>query len=201
MAILPMTVEARFSSPLCSRILHIDNQKIEDYCFKLQAESTAGPRPGGWQSGMLDFNTSELKPLVAHVKSMLTEVSQLYFIKSPYKLILDNAWVNINNPGLDQLPNNYYHFHPEYFFSFVYYVKAEKNAGNISLVNPSQLLEFALPEMASSEYGMFNASRIQVAPEPKKLIAFPAWIQHFVNPNASETERISIAFNAKLTKY
>ena len=200
MSILPMTVEARFSSPFCIKILQIENQKIENYCYKLQQESTAEPRLGGWQSGMLDIDAIELKPLVRHVNEMLAEISKLFFIKQPYALVLDNAWMNINAPGLYQLPNNHQHLHPEYFFSFVYYVKTEKDAGNLTLVNPTPLLEFALPDTACNDFGLFNSSRVQVTPEVNKLIAFPAWIPHFANPNLSTSDRISIAFNAKLTK-
>jgi uncharacterized protein (TIGR02466 family) len=90
--------------------------------------------------------------------------------------------------------------HPEYFFSFVYYVKADMGAGVIKLVNPSPLLEYALPDLACNGYGPSNTSRVAVDPEPTKLIGFPSWISHSVEPNLSKTDRISIAFNARLTK-
>ncbi len=33
------------------------------------------------------------------------------------------------------------------------------------------------------------------------LIVFPAWLIHSVQPNESETDRISISFNAMLSAY
>jgi uncharacterized protein (TIGR02466 family) len=192
-------VSAAFSTPICSKFLQIDNQPIEEYCYDLI--NGLASKPGGWQSGMLELTDSKLQPLVEQVKEMIKEVSDHYFIQKPYQLELDNAWVNINQPGLEQLPNNRSHLHPEYFFSFVYYVKADPGAGFINLANPTPLLEYALPDLACSGFGPFNTSRISIAPEAHKLIGFPSWISHSVDPNLSNSNRISIAFNAKLAKY
>jgi hypothetical protein len=194
-----MNVGAWFATPICSKFLTIDNKAVEQFCYQQQESSGIPMAPGGWQSGMIDINDPALEPLVSKVKYMLEEVKDMYTLRDDYaSLELDNAWININSPGLHQLADNFYHLHPGYFFSFVFYVKAKKNAGNLCMISPNPMIEYMLPDLACEEFGMLNASRFRVAPVEGKLIAFPAWIQHFVEPNHSSEDRISIAFNARL---
>ena len=37
-----------------------------------------------------------------------------------------------------------------------------------------------------------------VKPEKNVLYVFPSWLQHFVDANMSQEERISLSFNTKL---
>ena len=39
---------------------------------------------------------------------------------------------------------------------------------------------------------------VSVDPVDNQLIIFPAWIQHMVEPNMSEEDRVSIAFNIEI---
>ena len=41
------------------------------------------------------------------------------------------------------------------------------------------------------------ASKWRYSPTPNRLIIFPAWINHSVEENNSNLERISMAFNIK----
>jgi uncharacterized protein (TIGR02466 family) len=43
-----------------------------------------------------------------------------------------------------------------------------------------------------------NSSVHTIPPEVGKLIIFPSWLDHGVNPNLSDTDRISMSFNINL---
>jgi hypothetical protein len=37
--------------------------------------------------------------------------------------------------------------------------------------------------------------RLLIRPQAGRTVVFPSWMQHFVHPNASDTDRITVAFN------
>ena len=54
-----------------------------------------------------------------------------------------------------------------------------------------------------SFYEQFNPNVVYwFEPNPKsgKLVIFPSWLCHYVYPNKSKTQRISIAFNTQFEK-
>jgi uncharacterized protein (TIGR02466 family) len=193
-----MNVMINFASPLCYNFLDIDNSAIEQYCYSLKTNSKEWDIPGGWQSAMLDLDAVELAPLMKEINLMIDDINDLYKLKREFTFKIHNGWVNINNPGRDQIPNNYYHLHPEQAISFVYYVKAEEDAGNLISMSPNQILEYVMPDRLFDGSNMFNSSRTHIPPTVGKLIAFPSWLMHFAEANNSKSDRISIAFNAKI---
>ena len=42
------------------------------------------------------------------------------------------------------------------------------------------------------------APKFQISPRSGMLLLFPSYLQHWVYPNQEETERVSIAFNARI---
>ena len=65
------------------------------------------------------------------------------------------------------------------------------------------MIEFVDPrvavEMIAVPGGPFDG-RYKVRPQDGMLLVFPSWLLHFVNPYLSDDERISIAFNSRVTK-
>ena len=196
-----MRVTPYFATPLCwEKLSGIDNSDIENYCYKLKDTFPGMPKAGGWQSGMLDLSASELAPVVDNIKQMMLDIALLYDLNANYVLELSNGWININSPGLDQLPNNYFHLHPNFFFSFVYYVKGTPQSGNLSLRSPYNTLKYTVPDkFKQGNPGLFDSSVTNINPEPSMLVGFPSWIEHYANPNNGTEDRISIAFNANIT--
>lgn len=195
-----MHVIPLFSSPMGWDQLNVDNQAILDFCYKQEQASTALGKETGWQSGFLDLETPDLKDLVNEVRLKITEANELFKIKPEHSLRLTNAWININKPSGTAMQNNLMHLHPGKFASFVYYVKAEQGSGNLTLLSPlNDSFGYAVPSQVFSEMNIFNSTRWVVSPEVGKLLMFPSWIQHYADPNLSNEDRISIAFNAELT--
>jgi len=107
-----------------------------------------------------------------------------------------HAWANIARQG------NYHrvHNHPGCCWSGVYYVDAGHPApdqplsGVLDLIDPRPFTEMVTTP--GEPYGQ----KLIVRPEAGLMVLFPSWLYHFVNPYMGEGERISIAFNIKVTE-
>lgn len=105
------------------------------------------------------------------------------------------AWMNANPPGGFNAP----HTHPGAHWSGVYYVaqpEVEEGAsGMIEFLDPRT----DLPHWRLLEIKAFRP-KFRVRPKPGELIIFPSYLMHWVYPNESDEERVSIAFNATLRR-
>jgi len=194
-------VEYWFPTPLWFSELNVDNKPVEKFCKKL-AEKSKGrvlSNVGGWQSDDLYFHEktdNKLKPLFNLIWLELKNVADKLDLLEHYKLNENTLqfWININN----QENYNAIHNHPCSFLSGVYYVKVPKNSGNIIFHHPNPLMKFWYQQYTKT---LSHESHPTVFVEPKenKLVIFPSWLEHVVEPNKSKKDRISIAFNIALT--
>jgi len=178
--------------------LNIDNQKLVDYANSLRQQSPS--RSGGWQSPWLEDLTQEpIAQLLDLVQQHWDQIaSEVFSFPQEITIKITSAWINCNDPGLEQLNNNYYHLHGGNFLSSVYYVDCCEQSGNLILIPPHHFLDYALPYQLVGEQNLFTAQRYHVFAEQGKLVTFPSWINHFAEPNLSNTTRISIAVNGNI---
>ena len=111
----------------------------------------------------------------------------------PLKSITSSFWVNINYRN----QYNVLHSHDPFqnnALSGVFYVQANENSGNIKLFDP----RFTLTSAPDLKYYNNSSSSFYFTPKPNFLIIFPSRLQHLVEPNHSDEERISISFNIQL---
>lgn len=106
--------------------------------------------------------------------------------------LIANGWVNVNPPGGYNAP----HIHPDALISGTYYV-AIPPAGS----NPvGGAIEFSVPHPTLKMSNVFVtpmlAERVRVMPEPGLVLLFPGTLTHWVHPNDSDADRVSISFNA-----
>lgn len=105
------------------------------------------------------------------------------------------SWMNINPPGGYNAP----HTHPGAHWSGVYYV-AQPNVGSKS----SGKIEFLDPRTDLPNWRILDApsfaAKKAIRPEAGELILFPSYLVHWVFPNESDEERVTIAFNATFRK-
>ena len=101
------------------------------------------------------------------------------------------AWMNANPVGGYNAP----HTHPGAHWSGVYYV-AQPDIEEGS----SGMIEFLDPRSDMQHWKILGASAFQqkltFRPSVGDLIVFPSYLMHWVHPNQSREERVSIAFNA-----
>mgnify|MGYP003302717124 CR=1 FL=1 len=72
-------------------------------------------------------------------------------------------------------------------------LKAPKNCGDIIFYDPRPAPVFYYPTALSSN--LLNAQVNSVTPKEGALILFPSYVDHSVNENLSNDERIVISFN------
>jgi uncharacterized protein (TIGR02466 family) len=106
------------------------------------------------------------------------------------------GWANVSRKGA----YNKRHTHPGCQVSAVYYVEAGSppteeapESGTFEFIDPRSHAEMsALP-------GEAIGRPMTIQPLNGRMILFPSWLYHQVNPYLGEAERISISFNAHVS--
>ena len=105
--------------------------------------------------------------------------------------LIANGWVNINPPGGYNAP----HIHPDALISGTFYVSVPTGANPVG-----GAIEFNVPHNTLKMSKLFVTpmltERVRVMPEPGLVLLFPGTQPHWVHPNDSGQDRISISFNA-----
>ena len=156
---------------------------------------------GGWQSNDLSLEEDVLKDLLIEIKKNLVPFERALRLRKEFKLKVKLLWANVNGMGGINLP----HIHNQSVLSGVYYVTRPKNSGNLRLMNPNLFNHISLAFMGRMETFSegptpFTGDQIEVTGTEGTLIIFPSHLCHFVLPNLSKEERISISFNINLVK-
>ncbi|KOU50052.1 TIGR02466 family protein [Streptomyces sp. WM6378] len=95
------------------------------------------------------------------------------------------AWAVVYRPeGLHQL-----HSHHDAAWSGVYYVATGR------MTEGTGLLEFVDPRPGAAAREPARLPLYRLTPTPGMLVAFPAWLRHWVTPYQGDAQRIVIAFN------
>ena len=179
----------------------VDPNTIASNIKRLRLDKAGFGQIGGWQSGFMDPWGKELAPLTEIIWDRAKYLAyNLIKIRPEYKIRIDSAWANINDPDtVEQMHNNPPHLHANQFISFVYYAEAYEDCGRLTLSTPMSVQEYTMPrQMLSEEQNEFNCTRMMVWPKPGLLVAFPSYIMHHVEANSSGKTRISIAYNIAL---
>lgn len=192
-----MMLDGIFPVPILSEIADINNEEIEDRCYKLRQSNK-----GSWQSEFLDFDDPVLYNLVNLVQDKMDETARnLYRFQNEFTIKLMNYWININNNDNETTNNTVAHMHPApYFFSMVYYVKADKESGPLRLEPPHGHLDYTIPDQIVIDRNHYNARQWSLFPENKLLIGMPSWLKHYADKNQNNNDRISIAFNGAIQR-
>ena len=192
-----MLVENIFVSTIAVDMLELDNNAIKQYCYNLQKTSnnTQHSNYGGWHSKQIREYVPILSDLFGQVTARLQALHKHFNFKDTLHLNIDNFWVNINGKGHANMP----HTHRGWTFSGVYYVQAPENCGDLVVVHPSQQFPYHYQEQPFKDQSIKHSmSHVYYKPEAGKLIIMPSWVQHLVQPNLTDTDRISIAFDVNL---
>lgn len=105
------------------------------------------------------------------------------------------AWMNSNPRGSFNAP----HTHPGAHWSGVYYVSQPEVENGTS-----GMIEFLDPRSDLPNWRLLDASAFRmkkkIRPLPGEMILFPSYLVHWVYPNETDEERVTIAFNATFKK-
>ena len=61
--------------------------------------------------------------------------------------------------------------------------------------HPVMAHQYVINSEIIDKFNGFNSTVMSVTPEVGKLIIFPSWLVHYVEPNLDDSDRISMAFN------
>jgi uncharacterized protein (TIGR02466 family) len=151
--------------------------------------------PGqAWQSNQALHRLDEFRPLVACV--MEAAEAALGYLKIDDDAIeITGCWANVNAPGA----GHRMHSHPNNFLSGVYYVKTQAGADTVNFHDPRVQTDIMRPPV--TELTADNTDQVVVKVSNGTLLVFPSWLQHSVDANRSDAERISVSFNIMFPSY
>ncbi|PZO41906.1 MAG: hypothetical protein DCF19_08540 [Pseudanabaena frigida] len=127
------------------------------------------------------------------VNNALESGQEIGFDLNRFTMIIANCWAVIN----PKLAFNFVHNHPNSLLSAVYYVKAAENSGGIFFRDPRDVAHMFMP--ALTELTPWTIQKITYRATEGKMIIFPSWLNHGVEPNLSEEDRVCISFNISMT--
>jgi uncharacterized protein (TIGR02466 family) len=185
-----MIIRPVFINFIAEEQLDIDNDILVEYSIKNIGKQNL-------KTNYLNLDDVELKPLLNSIDNSLKRIHKEFGFSDEYTLNIDKGWSNINNNFYIDMP----HCHPTYMFSVVYYAKANKNCGNLEFNTPVPAMQYSELGLGHcvKEYNAFTAARHSVPPKTGMLLIFPAWLVHNVTQNNSGEDRISFAFDVKVS--
>ena len=193
-----------FTNPLMQIQLDLDLEKITELAFQTCYHNPKGVQQsnkGGWQSDNLVEETHEefirfKKVINRHLQIYHAEIFNGMEFNENITQHIDNMWLNIN----EKHHYNDWHVHPGSALSGVFYIKHDgsKENGEI-LFKRSNGTYFSLSHWPGGLIKTLNevtAEVINIKPRQNMLLIFPAWLEHKVEMNLKDDNRISLSFNS-----
>jgi uncharacterized protein (TIGR02466 family) len=174
------------------------NTELENFIYQEKEKKPEGTKKSnvnGWHSDDFDLKNQNLNNFITQIsKNIESTIKDMGWDLETQLVKITSMWAIINNKDAF----NEKHHHGNSALSAAYYVKAEQNAGNIVFFDPRQANVFHHP--ISTKINNINAQVQSVTPKPGTLVLFPSYLEHKVNPNLSNKERIVISFNVSLIR-
>ena len=151
--------------------------------------------PGhGWQSIQTLHTLEEFRELVSCVRRAVTGI--LRFLKVGYdRFEISACWATVLATGAAHRV----HHHPNNYLSVVYYLRTHHGADSVNFHDPRSQAGVIQPPVVGLTPN--NTDQVVVRVRNGTLLVFPAYLQHSVDANASEGERISISFNVMFSDF
>jgi uncharacterized protein (TIGR02466 family) len=192
---LKITTQALFPSLVWTTLFddrgHF-NAKLLESAKRMRSKDPGGvanTNVKGWQSPNILQDLPEFADINLRILQVCERIGESLNFKSNHTYT-HQAWVNISPPGA----SNKLHFHPNCHFSGVYYVSLKApECGSIFFRDPriaSRMMTYPAVEPTP-----FTADEIQMRPEAGRMYVFPGWLEHGVEENMSDQDRVSISFN------
>lgn len=157
---------------------------------------------GGWHSHNNLHKDDKFKRLTNRIHSVLGGINTNLGYNSARHLRVSTMW-SITNPPLS---SNRAHIHPGALWSGVYYVQTPEGAGAIDFTDPRVVMIMNSASFIPNKRRKTECwTKVKVKPVAGKMLIFPSWLYHSVEPNLAEgtgdeAERVIISFNINQTK-
>ena len=177
----------------------INNQNLIDFAYETKQKDKGIQISNslGYHSSYLDVSDHadyRLKELMDEIIPLIRNIIEEKIYKDPKsKLFSMDSWININS----KYSYNKQHIHGgNVILSIVYYAKVPKDSGSFYFKCPSARAD-KLSYLGIDKDNIFSSHRERL-PDVGDVIVFPGWIEHGVNQNMSDEDRISYAFNCRV---
>ena len=186
-----MIREEFFPTSIYGKDVQLNNQELAQHIINWSNQDAGIKKTNvkGWHS-QTDMHTKpEYKSLVDELFIFMKDIwKEEWLDREP---VVGNMWANINPPGGSNSP----HLHPNCLYSGVYYVKSTPQAGRLKIYDPRAGIQIVMPVRKEGKPPKHLWREANMDPVPGRMIMFPAWLWHAVEPNESNDIRISVSFN------
>jgi uncharacterized protein (TIGR02466 family) len=171
-----------------------DMNKIETVIREKLQSSMAGLSSLEKNGGISTYETDNQIHEIAEIKQLADMVlfhARIYWrildIDERLRPRIDQCWSNIHKSGSFTLQ----HSHSLMPMVGSFYLKAEKNSGDLILTNPSEYSITNIPFSRSIEQKIETSIKLKTG----DLVFFPGYVRHKTGENFSGDDRIVITFN------
>jgi uncharacterized protein (TIGR02466 family) len=148
----------------------------------------------GWQSEQTLHAREEFQELAACVGNAAKSI--LRFLRIGYEVCeITGCWATVLARGAAHKA----HSHPNNFLSGVYYVRTRPGSDAINFHDPRTQAGVIRPPVA--ELTAENTDQVVVRVTNGTLLMFPSYLEHSVDANVNEEERISVSFNVMFSSF
>ena len=176
------------------------NKKWLKHIFKWRDDDNRGivrSNSRGWHSAVDMHMRKEYEDMGKQALKVGLRIQEMMDLNPDTEPVIDNMWANVSQFGA----HNRNHTHPGSHFSFVYYLQCPEKCGSIWFSDPrAQAIAVQLPYNPKKPRVRESLNEVYWAPVPGRLIMFPSWAVHEVEPNLSEIKgkkglRVSVSGN------
>jgi len=168
------------------------NARLMEQIHEMRRKDPAGvdnTNIKGWQSPNILQHLSEFEEINKRILQVCREIGESQNFRQD--LVYNHqAWVNFSPPGA----SNKIHYHANCHFSGVYYISLKApECGSIFFRDPrvaSRMLTYPAEKPTA-----FTTDEIRMRPEEGRMYVFPGWLEHGVEENRSDRDRVGISFN------
>lgn len=150
---------------------------------------------GGWQSDDDLFKFDEFEWLLENIITLGNTLAPEFCTNKQFND--GHLWANVNGKG----NFNAMHTHPESILSGTVYLKFDgEEQGIIEFFDARE----GSPTAHWQCYTQFEEKNLltndvySVVPKEGDILFFPGWLKHWVSPNQSDEDRVSISFNMSI---
>ena len=151
--------------------------------------------PGrGWQSEQTLHDREEFQDLVACVDNATRSILRFLHIGHD-AFEITGCWATVLARGAAHKA----HSHPNNYLSGAYYVRTHPGADTINFHDPRNQAGVIRPPVV--ELTAENTDQVVIRVTNGTLLLFPAYLEHSVDANTSDEERVSISFNIMFSSF
>lgn len=174
-----------FGTPIWGAMLNEQKYQSRDYidCLQKIRDTQISAKKsnfGGYQTHEDLHLVPVFRELIRSIEHLASLIISEYTDNKTLRLEIKEFWGNINT----YRDYNAAHVHSG-LLSGVFYLKTPQNCGRLIIKNPA----------VRSDGHIIRNKDYAINPEPLACIIFPSWLEHYVEPNMNDEERMSLSFN------